>query len=412
VLGLFVVFAFAAFAIDVAAWYQKHHQAQVAADAAALAAANCLNQQSAGCGSATDTTGATNVATTYAHTNSIPTTAGSSVNVTVNLNAANVTVTAATPAPLVFAGIFGVQPTASATAVASYDANSTVPYSLFAGNAACGTDLGIYFESGGNGNADVQGIHSNGTMVLNGHSNHSVTGTVSYNSSGQPVCQSAGDYSTSSGSDVITSSGVGSLPYPEIPGTPSCPAANQATDFWSTDKPNSQGKTIQAGSGVYCIVPSLTGSATSTFVTNATCPSTPNNPSGAWDGKSNTIYIGTAVSGDEFVGPCNQLDTSGTMTGYIPSPAPDPPNPLIYGTLNTTASTTGTTDTWVTFGGNNKTINAPYIYDPTGTVEVSGNSEVMTSFFEAYNIHVDKNSLSTFTGNSTVMAPGGDALVG
>jgi hypothetical protein len=410
-LAMFVVLGISATAIDLAQWYQRHHQAQLAADAAALAAANCLNRQSVGCTSATDTLGANNVATIYARTNAIPTTSGSSVTSAVNTTAASVTVSTTTPGSVFLAGVVGVSASVSARAVASYDAPGTVPYSLFAGNSTCGTNLGIYFDSGGNGNADVQGIHSNGTLVLNGHSNHTVSGTVTYTAGPPPapVCQSANDYSTSSSSDVITSSGTTALAYPEIPSTPSCPVANQATDFWSTDKANAEGKKIAPSGGVYCIVPSIGTGSTSTFVTNASCPNTSGNNS-SWDGQTDTIYIGSNVSGDEFVGPCNQLDASGMMTGYTPSPAPTTPNPLIYGTLNTTSSNGGTTDTWVTLGGNNQTLNAPYIYDPTGTVEVSGNSQTMTSFFEAYNVHVDKNSLTTLTGNSTVLTNGGDAL--
>ena len=67
--AMFVVMLMAALAIDTAAGYQRRHQAQVAADAASLAAANCLadaGETGDACTSTTDTTDAVRVATTIA----------------------------------------------------------------------------------------------------------------------------------------------------------------------------------------------------------------------------------------------------------------------------------------------------------------------------------------------------------
>ena len=65
-LAMTAMLGMAAIGIDVSTWYQKHHQAQVVADAAALAAANCLAHPNTGpspqCSSSTDTTDATTVA--------------------------------------------------------------------------------------------------------------------------------------------------------------------------------------------------------------------------------------------------------------------------------------------------------------------------------------------------------------
>lgn len=74
VIAMFAILALAAYAIDVASWYAKHHQAQVSADAAALGAANCMAQaglKSSQCSSQTDTTDAAKVATTLAADNSV-----------------------------------------------------------------------------------------------------------------------------------------------------------------------------------------------------------------------------------------------------------------------------------------------------------------------------------------------------
>ena len=47
-LSMVVMLGMAALGIDVASWYAKHHQTQVVADSAALAAANCLAHPNGG----------------------------------------------------------------------------------------------------------------------------------------------------------------------------------------------------------------------------------------------------------------------------------------------------------------------------------------------------------------------------
>jgi Flp pilus assembly protein TadG len=124
VVAMFVILAVAALAIDGSSWYQKHHQEQVAADSAALAAANCLANESAAntaanmCTSATDTVHATSVATAMASTNTASSwtvSYGTSTSGTIT----NVTVTTSVATPVMFAGLAGLKPTATATAVAT-----------------------------------------------------------------------------------------------------------------------------------------------------------------------------------------------------------------------------------------------------------------------------------------------------
>ena len=79
-LAMVVMLGMAALGIDVATWYTEHHQTQVVADSAALAAANCLAHPNVGpsgasCSSSTDTTDATNVAIAYAAANGVTITA-------------------------------------------------------------------------------------------------------------------------------------------------------------------------------------------------------------------------------------------------------------------------------------------------------------------------------------------------
>lgn len=111
---MFAVIVIAALAIDVSSWYQKHHQAQVSADAAALAAANCLLKSNStstaanNCATATDTTHASNVATTIAQTNAVPITGSVAYGTSPAGVITNVTVTTATSAPSFFANVGGI----------------------------------------------------------------------------------------------------------------------------------------------------------------------------------------------------------------------------------------------------------------------------------------------------------------
>ena len=100
-----VLLGVAAFGIDAATWMAKHHQAQVVADSAALAAAHCLaNPGQSGsivlngtqttvpaCTSGTDTTDADQVAIEYAAANGLTITAS---NVNVNTTSDTVSVNA------------------------------------------------------------------------------------------------------------------------------------------------------------------------------------------------------------------------------------------------------------------------------------------------------------------------------
>lgn len=129
VLAMFVVIGISALAIDVAQWYQKHHQAQVSADSAALAAANCLANSKCTPGTATGT------ATSMAATNRVP---ASIVSVnTTGTNGGNVTVTTSTIAPQQFSA--GQTPRVSAQAVASYTNHLTAPASIFGSDCATPT---------------------------------------------------------------------------------------------------------------------------------------------------------------------------------------------------------------------------------------------------------------------------------
>jgi hypothetical protein len=145
VIAMTVIIGIAALAIDASSWFERHHQAQVVADSAALAAANCLanpgtgsiqmgGQSYARCSSSTDSTDAQNLAVGYAQVNGFTITTN---NVVVNTAAGTVTVTAGTNAPAFFGTIFGIfTSTQTAKATASYG-YVTLPSSVYA--QACAT---------------------------------------------------------------------------------------------------------------------------------------------------------------------------------------------------------------------------------------------------------------------------------
>ena len=129
-ISMVLILGVSAFAVDVASWFVQRHHAQVSADAAALAAANCMaNVGVSGnaCTSATDTTDAKSVANNYANAN------GPAIQtVTVDTSARTVSVTTHTTGSLTFGGAVGISaPSITAHAVAAYG-TVTLPSSVFA----------------------------------------------------------------------------------------------------------------------------------------------------------------------------------------------------------------------------------------------------------------------------------------
>src|SRR5579875_3420119 len=174
-----VLLGVAAFGIDAANWMAKHHQAQVVADSAALAAAHCLANpgQSGGtivlkgvtttvpgCTSNTDTADADQVAIDYAAANGLTIT-----NANVNITGTEVKVTAPATSSGVFSTVAGIKTTSqSAGAGASWTNNSglcSTPGNgcdfMFAHDSNCqSSSNGIYITQ--SGNVQVEGnIQSN-----------------------------------------------------------------------------------------------------------------------------------------------------------------------------------------------------------------------------------------------------------
>jgi len=187
-LAMVVMVGMLALAVDVASWYQKRHQAQLAADAAALAAAHCL--ASTNCTSTAPGGDAALVATTYAAANGVPLTSTNQVS----FDSSTVTVSETTPAPVFFGAVAGIHSvTASTAAAAKWSTTSssacTTPglgcYAIFAsasvpitaGVSSCSTSSssqplpygsGVYFN--GAGDVVTGSVHSNASIYFNGGS--------------------------------------------------------------------------------------------------------------------------------------------------------------------------------------------------------------------------------------------------
>jgi Putative Flp pilus-assembly TadE/G-like len=429
VAAMFVIIGFSAIAVDLAQWYQKHHQAQVAADAAALGVADCMGR-----GACTSTSVGISTGQTYASTNGVPATV-----VSIDTTKYNVTVTTQTNAPVTFAGLFGAKPTVAARAVANWNSGST-PYSFFAGDTSCGMGLGLYFADNGGGNTAVPGVHTNGQLTINNNSGSMlITGSETDNATGTGSVCPTSTPAASKNVDLASSGDAGGTPngyldWPETYSPPTCTTSNTAT-FWSTDTLTSAqitagGKQITTG-GVYCVTPpgSFTG----------TCNASAANTAG-------TIYLNSSIQGIELYGPCVIVTPGASGSSAISGSSPFQ-YPLVYGSglSNITApsgngqgSKAGAANPTVYVGSTNNgggtlsLIGA--IYAPGscstdanfpgddmtngatctgtisgGTVEISGNNQI-TGFVEAENIWVDKNNFGLINGNGPTNPFGGTAL--
>jgi Flp pilus assembly protein TadG len=453
-----VLIAMAALAIDIAQWYQTHHRAQVAADAAALAAATCMNNANttATCTDNTDATHASSVATVYASTNGISLTDPSQVSV--DTTAYKVTVTTQTPAPLSFAGIQFAH-TITAVAVSSWNV-ANIPLSLFTGNQSCAAGTGLQLLSSGGGQGGVlSGMYSDGVINNRNNTNAGHYGGVQYYASGAAHC---GPPATSYNTKNTTVSPGADIPYPEQFTEPtvsstSCSLAVTSGCTWTTEPTSAP--SVNAGTctfaatyfasdasginqinypGIYCVV---TASGSTTIATSYSgnsnnCNDGQNKNNLGSDDTAGSIFVGgtTAPSGQfEFVGPCvvddgqsgGGLSTSQTqITGSACGGSPDAPNtcPLVYATNQANYPTACTTSGYpntpevvnspdgIYLDGNTLTLNAP-LYDPCGTGEISANVNTFGALLEAANISVDKNSFGSFKGTGPPVGGGGAALL-
>lgn len=422
VLAMFVLIGIMAVAVDVATWYQRHHQAQVAADAAALSAANCMANAGVtlatgvnACTTGSDTADATSVATDIGAKNGVTIPSG---NVTVNTTsttgstgcpATSVCVTAATTSAPFFAGIFGIGTSSQAARAAAYysapiSQNCTTPssgacYFAFARDSNC-SDTGITLSN--NGNVTVTGgIWSNSGLNMSGTDNNSHWGNVTYGqgctytpsnknpkfvsgpSPHAPLSAWPRDYTT-----VITACGVtGNACNTSGP-------ASGAPSFCTQAQPNfgtSTSSTYSFASGqVYCAYGTGTKSDPST-----------------WNGK---IYLApsTGTYSDTFIGGYVNIASQGSVT-ISSQLSTAVGNLLVYANDANAQSPTGTSAADVSTQGS-ATLSGD-MFVPNGTLNLSTQGTgTVTTFLEANQMSVSAGG--GITGNGPATGTDGQTLAG
>jgi hypothetical protein len=192
-----VLLGIAAFAIDAASWMVRHHDAQIVADSAALAAAQCLadpgqanqvNQQPLPvCGNGSDIQHAQQVAVAYAAANGLTITATD-----VNVDTTNdvVTVSDSTTTPGLLARVFGIGTTSqSARAGAGWKDSSACTTAgqncdfMFANSSSCSSAAAV-LNAATQGSSTINGnIQTNGWLNASGIGNAGgINGTGNYGS--------------------------------------------------------------------------------------------------------------------------------------------------------------------------------------------------------------------------------------
>ncbi len=428
-LAMVVVMGVSAMAIDVATWYQKHHQAQVVADAAALAAANCLANPGAhsglgpSCTSGSDVSAAQQVAIDYAAHNGVTLSVS---QVSIDTTKGTVSVTANTTAPAFFANLLGIHSaTQTAAATAGWSAGSTPCnttaqaagecYAIYAANQTCGTGNGLVTNET---SEQINGaVHSQGSLNIS-------NGSFAYLG---PITYSSGNCTYTAQQNATIASG-GSFHTPTA-------GANQPAGFWPLDYSKvfsacsatgtyqcttSAGTNGVAGSPSYCTYATTSTSGfTFGWVNNSDeiptsgniyCSIGSGNPSdpSTWNGPINfTNGANVGSSGDPvsatFIG--GYVHASSSVLYLTPASKAD--NCLVYATDGDSAAGGAA----IEFG--NGTYNfGGTMFGPNGTVNLNSTSAT-AAFLEAQN--VDIVNLSFAGDGPTVTATGatssgGDSL--
>jgi formylmethanofuran dehydrogenase subunit C len=394
-LVMVVVMGVAGLSIDAATWDVKHHQDQVVADSAALAAANCLANPNTGqntasvpqCTSSTDTADAQKVAVAYAAQNGLTITTGQ-----VSVSGSTVTVNAQSTTPSYFAKVAhvgNVSESANASAgfmTASTGAstlswgcttaqqNSSGCDAIYAADTSCGSSNGWTAYSTSiavNGTVDSQGAINltNGSYALNGAATYSNACTYSGSASPAPTAVADPTHATwpADFSKVFTSCGSGySYQCTGPGGTPSyCTYA--AASYNVTGLSN----------GVYCVY----GTGT---------PSTPS----SWNGNI------TITNGASFSASVTLIAGSIQATGIAMTLTPYSNFCTMYA-LDTNSTAGGSNSNSPIYLQNGTYSTAGGTFAPNGTITVQGTA-ISSGFLEALDVLTYNGSFSiTGTGPSS-----------
>lgn len=373
-------------ALDVGKWYQTKSDAQSTADAASLAAANDM------AGGAT-TTAATTVATSIITDNDATIT-----NPTVTFDTVNnkVTVTIPTTAPSYFAQLFGYGTrNVSATSVAKWNITSTACttpgnscYAIFASDTSCAagsSTAAISFN--GAGDTIIGGVHSNGSIYLQGGGSQQLGPTTFGNGTGCTATPGTGS------GDTFTSGPTAQAPITTWP------------DDYSTIL------TACGGTGqVACTGPSGTPSyctkaqASYTFGNGADTLSTQNVycAYGTGNVQTPTTWNGSIVFQSGALGsaatPIRGTWIAGTINvdhqSFLAPQTTTPTYPLFYAVGGGTCSVCMTASSSQVSGA---------IFAPNGTIQFNGAGST-ANFLESKDVNLIGG---TFTGNGPLLSGGG-----
>lgn len=405
VLAMFTILAIAAAAIDLAQWYQKHHQAQVSADASALAAANCLSQWK--CTSTLPNGDAYNVATSMATNNQVP--ANTVQFGSPTTNGGSVTVTTATQAPTSF--YLGQRPTVSAVAVASYTKYLSVLASVYAADcsnptlppATSSTGCTVNCATAGVTMASAGATNVSGAIVTNGSVNfqlkgQSSIGSVEYGDAAGSNCFSNNTVTKGGSSTILNgpSESPTFVAYPEtFNNVWTSSTSNKCSNSSAYTASSYSGGNITAtGSGTYPTTVQISGN--SQTIGNSSAPMIICAGTIDLTGNLTTLNNVTLVA--------NKFTFGGTNTFTI-TPAstatPDQgtgPNVAIYDT-----GTSG-----LSFPSNNWAITG-VVYAPTDMITLGGNN-TSPGFFEGNQVTINANNTAGGPSQTLQAFPGTDFL--
>lgn len=458
-----VIIAVAAFAIDAASWMQRHHQTQVVADSAALAAANCLANPGASgssididgtaqpvpaCSSGTDTTAAATVAEDYAQANGVAIT-NPSKQISFNTSTDQVTVSASATSGSFFATLFGIKSTTqTAGAQAKWTAPSnntcTTAGSSCAAVFAMGTSCSSAGKTppstspivfGGSGDTITGSVHSNGSIYENGGGNETLGTTTYGNGSGCAIdYSSGGGGDTWGGSSTPPSSGVAPLPWPidYSKVLTACGGADQVactgpcvnTKNASTDPctPASASATTDkcekstdgcTGTPAYCTQGNASYDFGSDTLTNnnvwcAYGSGTPSDPS-TYNGTIEFQYGNLGSSSSPFYGTWIGGVIDLENASYLTTQTSTPTYPVFYANTTMTCASK-TTQVSVCMSAGSSLINGA-MFAPNGWIEFSGNGTTTSNFLEGQGIYFNGGS-QTVLGLGPTNITGGPAKQG
>ncbi len=391
-----VILGMGAIAIDISQWYGTRHQAQTAADSAALAGANCMAD-----GGTSASTSCGLVPGTYASDNGMP-----SSTVQFNAPAAGeVTVTVTAKGANVFGTSLGITPpTYTEQAVATWQVNpsacTTNCSAIFAMGAPTGGTCPTDITLNGKGDTTLGIVHANGSISENGTGQS--LGTVSYG----PTVGGC-SYSPSSGSTPTVANATSEAPITSWP-------TDYSTILTACGGTGEVACTGPSGTPAYCTQAAanftFSASPSSGQVWCAYGTGNPTNPAdytGAINfGSQNETATGTWIGGTINVGA--KGDT-------LSVPTTTPTYPLFYASssgLSCGNTSPITVPVAVCMTGQNAIANGD-IFAPTGTIVFNGAGSTL-NFLEAQAIDFVGGSVTgdgpNYAGSGTVTGPGTDQL--